>query len=121
MDRGPTSYGVLLYRKHGTTIQYLLGKIPQGNFWTVFKGIPEPNETPEETALREFAEETGSPNALTCINSVATLTGKAGKKNLSIFLQDGSDISESIFDIENVVKIDQIYLQGRPEIIAVRW
>ena len=126
MNKGQlTSYGILLYRKQGDTIQYLLGKIPRGNFWTVFKGMPGPNETPEVTALREFAEETGSSDTLTaideCTTTATTLTGTARKKKLSIFLKDGSNISESIFNIDRVVKIDHGFMAGRPEIVAIRW
>jgi ADP-ribose pyrophosphatase YjhB (NUDIX family) len=115
------SFGVLLYRQHGPSYQYLLGKIPQGNFWTCFKGMPQSNETPEATALREFAEGTGSTNSLVTIDAIAALTGKARKKDLSIFLQDGSKISESIFDIDRVVKFDSGFMEGHPKIIAIRW
>lgn len=103
-------------------IQYLLGKIPQGNFWTVFKGLPEENETPMETALREFAEETGNANVLRSIDVDAPiLKGRVGKKDLFIYLVEGSDISESIFNMENVVRIDSGYMEGQPEIIAIQW
>ena len=43
--------------------QYLLGLIPKRNFWTVFKGVSEEagrngkSESPFETAVREFEEE----------------------------------------------------------------
>mmetsp|Transcript_46174 Transcript_46174/g.112842 ORF Transcript_46174/g.112842 Transcript_46174/m.112842 type:complete len:342 (+) Transcript_46174:71-1096(+) len=79
----PTSYGVLFYRRRrlrhvvggGSSgndhqqqlqhyeFQYLLGLIPQRNFWTVFKGMSETadsngeSESPFETAIREFEEE----------------------------------------------------------------
>ena len=76
----PTSYGVLFYRRRrvgGSSsssgndhrslrpyeFQYLLGLIPQRNFWTVFKGMSEEadsngrSESPFETAIREFEEE----------------------------------------------------------------
>lgn len=119
------SYGVLLYRQrnqqHHAEWEYLLGKIPQGNFWTAFKGLSEPGETPHETAIREFAEETGTSDVLTSLQPVSTLHGKAGKKQIVLFLQDGSHISPDCFDIEKVVKIDQGYLEGRPEIIAIQW
>ena len=114
------SYGVLLFRQRQQQWEYLLGKIPQGNFWTAFKGLGEPGETPHETALREFAEETGI-NDLTSLEPVTTLYGKAGKKDIVLFLQDGSHISQECFEIEKVVKIDQGYLKGRPEIIGIQW
>jgi len=94
---------------------------PTGNFWTVFKGMPEVNETPHETALREFQEETGS-SVLTELSPIATLTGSTGKKTLEIFLHEWTAEEEDIvFDIDQVVKIDSGYMAGRPEIIAIRW
>jgi 8-oxo-dGTP pyrophosphatase MutT (NUDIX family) len=117
----PTSYGVLLFRRGEEGIRFLLGKIPQGNFWTVFKGMPEVNETPYETALREFQEETGS-SALKELSPIATLTGKTSQKTLEIFLQEWTQPPENIvFDIDQVVKIDSGYMAGRPEIIDIKW
>jgi hypothetical protein len=76
-----TSYGILFYRfrhhdlrllsttttvnvnfndlDHCKEFEFLLGLIPQRNFWTVFKGMPNNSdeETPYETAMREFEEE----------------------------------------------------------------
>lgn len=89
-----------------------------GNFWTVFKGMPEPNETPHETALREFQEETGF-DGLQKLKPEATLYGSTGKKTLEIYLQQYQE--EVVFDIDQVVKIDSGYMQGRPEIIAIDW
>lgn len=85
--------------------------------------MPESNETPQETAVREFGEETGSSGVLTStsLEDAPTLTGRTSKKDLVIFLRDGSAVSESIFDLDKVVKIDSGYLVGRPEIVAIRW
>jgi hypothetical protein len=129
------SYGVLLYKRVADTekeaavsIQFLLGLIPQRTNWTVFKGVPndgdgDNRESPEETALREFEEETGTKGLLTCQNfrPEATLHGRAGKKHLEIFLHEGSFFQESDFFLERVVKIDSSYMKGKPEIVAVRW
>lgn len=145
----PTSYGVLLYRRlqqegiqnksNTSKIEYLLGLIPQRNFWTVFKGLPEAGETPHETALREFAEETGTMQnsqnrdnttstaaaALTELSPVATLHGQVGKKKkkLVIFLQSAPQgfFDTSFFDISKVVTIDSGYMEGKPEIVAIQW
>lgn len=94
----------------------------KGNYWTVFKGLPEPGESPHQTALREFAEETGSNNVLVAIDqSFPILKGRTSAKDLEIFLQDGSNVSESIFNPDQVVTIDSGYLQGQPEIVAIRY
>ena len=161
-----TSYGVLLYRRDGDggnclgnnakknggddddaaaqergaamTIRFLLGLIPQRNWWTVFKGLPrssgeegqrreggEETETPHQTALREFAEETGTVDrtVLREINPELTLKGevRTGNKDLEIYLQDGSEISADCFDVDKVVRIDRGYMEGKPEIVEIRW
>ena len=109
-------------------IQFLLGMIPQRNWWTVFKGLPDNNdekeeeETPYETALREFEEETGTKGLLSKIEPEHTLTGSVNKyKKLEIYLQDGSNFDESKFDLSKVVKIDSGYMKGQPEIIKIQW
>ena len=119
----PVSAGVLLYKKESHVTKYLLGLVPQRNFWTVFKGMPsDDGETLEETALREFQEETGTENVLgDKLKPETTLRGKTAKKDLVIFLQKGSHVQESMFDIDKVVKIDQGYMKGKPEIVAIRW
>ena len=58
--------GLLIYRRAGGALEVLLGHYG-GPFWanrdqgawTVFKGRSNPGETPRETAVREFEEETG--------------------------------------------------------------
>jgi hypothetical protein len=127
------SYGILLYKRvtdleeEASSVQFLLGLIPQRTNWTVFKGVPDEDgdkkESPEETALREFEEETGTKDLLTSrhFRPEATLHGRAGKKHLEIFLHEGSFFQESDFCLERVVKIDSSYMKGKPEIVAVRW
>jgi predicted NUDIX family NTP pyrophosphohydrolase len=63
---GVTSAGILVYRRHGSRTEFLLGH-PGGPLWArkdvgawmVPKGLIEPGEEPIDAALREFAEETG--------------------------------------------------------------
>ena len=126
----PVSAGVLLYKRSSNeggssskAVRYLLGMIPQRNFWTVFKGMPESsaNESLEETALREFEEETGTKGIVKAIRPETTLRGSTAKKDLVVFLQEGSAVSEDDFDLEQVVKIDQGYMEGQPEIVTIRW
>lgn len=56
----PTHAGGLVYRFQDTQIQYLVVQA-KGNpeHWILPKGHIEPGETPEQTAVRELAEETG--------------------------------------------------------------
>ena len=132
------SHGVLLYRRKpdapsshdnaatdddaNNSFEFLLGLIPQRNFWTVFKGMPNDNESPRETAAREFLEETSVslPDDWT---AETTLWGKTSKKYLHISLVDGTAMSDPIdnFDITKVTTIDQGYLEGQPEIVHIQW
>ena len=145
-EEGPVvSYGILLYKRGDDdtatntsssssppTIQFLLGLIPQRNWWTVFKGLPdddEGDESPIDTAIREFQEETGSAGLLTRDSwaPVATLHGAVQgkhKKRLEIYLHPGSFFEPTTcFCLERVVKIDSGggYMHGKPEIVAVQW
>jgi predicted NUDIX family NTP pyrophosphohydrolase len=67
--RGPRiSAGILLYRSRDGALEVLLGH-PGGPYfvrkdaghWSIPKGEVEPGEALVDVALREFAEETGSP------------------------------------------------------------
>jgi predicted NUDIX family NTP pyrophosphohydrolase len=60
------SAGILLFRRHGETLEVLLAHPGGPNWsrqdygsWSVPKGVAEPAEEPEAVAAREFAEETG--------------------------------------------------------------
>jgi 8-oxo-dGTP pyrophosphatase MutT (NUDIX family) len=133
----PTSYGILLYRKAADTaeFQYLLGLIPQGNAWTVFKGLPESNERPEETAVREFEEETSLafpyPHWEDCPIKETLYGVTSTKKLLEIYLipapisstsiQIGCEFDVSKFDVDKVVRIDSGYMEGKPEIVEIRY
>lgn len=133
----PTSYGILLYRKNDDAgeFQYLLGLIPQGNAWTMFKGLPEPNERPEETAIREFEEETSLaipyPSWEECPMKMKLYGVTSTKKLIEIYLIPAPIPSASVpaecefdvskFDVDKVVKIDSGYMEGKPEIVEIRY
>ena len=51
-----TSVGVFIRNAQGF---WLLGHATGQRHWDIFKGMPDPNEIPEQTALRELREETG--------------------------------------------------------------
>ncbi|MER2996193.1 NUDIX hydrolase [Pontibacter populi] len=53
------SAGGVAYRKTGTTIDVALIAVGKDNRWQLPKGIVDPGETPEVTALREVQEEAG--------------------------------------------------------------
>ncbi len=51
-----TSVGVFIRNGQGF---WLLGHATGQRHWDIFKGMPDPGETPAQTALRELQEETG--------------------------------------------------------------
>lgn len=53
------SYGIIVYRKKGEDLEFLLVKNKNTDYFGFPKGTPEEGETHEETARREFQEETG--------------------------------------------------------------
>lgn len=118
------SYGVLLYKYEDGEHKYLLGKIPQGNSWTVFKGLPEDGETPDQTAIREFTEETSIPFPFEDFSKCkeTKLFGRTSNKLLEINLVKAPEnFSIATFDVDNVVKIDSGYMKGKPEIVEIQF
>jgi 8-oxo-dGTP diphosphatase len=53
------SAGGVAYRKTGATIEVALISVGKENRWQLPKGIVDPGETPEVTAVREVREEAG--------------------------------------------------------------
>lgn len=80
-----TSAGILLYRRRAGGLEVFLVH-PGGPFWarrdlgawTIPKGAPEPGESLEETARREYTEETGFPIEGELV-SLGSIRQKAGK------------------------------------------
>ncbi len=63
VGRGPVrdavSAGGVVYRLEGDRVEIVLVARPAQQLWALPKGTPEPDETIEETAIREVSEETG--------------------------------------------------------------
>lgn len=55
----PTHAGSVTYRKEQDKILYLIISSSDGVHWVLPKGHIEPDESPEEAALRELREEAG--------------------------------------------------------------
>ena len=79
------SAGLLLFRRTHGPVEFLLGH-PGGPFWTkrdagawtIPKGGMAPDETPLDTAIREFREETGAAPAGPYL-ALGSITQRGGK------------------------------------------
>ena len=58
-DQPLTHAGCVVYRNDDDRVRFLVISSSTGEHWVLPKGHIDPGETPETTALRELAEETG--------------------------------------------------------------
>jgi predicted NUDIX family NTP pyrophosphohydrolase len=124
----PLSAGVLLFRLRDGKTEVLLIK-PGGPFWRnrdagawmIPKGRVEPGETPAETALREFEEETGT-SLSTAPFALATVR-QAGGKWVEAFALEGDLDPAAIHS--NEFEVEWPPRSGRrerfPEAAEARW
>jgi predicted NUDIX family NTP pyrophosphohydrolase len=124
----PLSAGVLMFRESGGALQVLLIK-PGGPFWRnkdvgawmIPKGGVEPGEQPEEAALREFEEETGS--RLTGAPFPLAKIRQSGGKWVEAFAIEGDLDADAVRSIE--FEVEWPPRSGRrerfPECEAARW
>jgi predicted NUDIX family NTP pyrophosphohydrolase len=124
----PLSAGILLFRQQGRGIEVLLIK-PGGPFWRnkdsgawmIPKGAVEAGEEPQEAALREFEEETGT--RLSSTPFPLARIRQAGGKWVEAFAVEGdldpSTIRSIDFEIEWPPRSGR--LERFPEVVAGRW
>jgi predicted NUDIX family NTP pyrophosphohydrolase len=124
----PLSAGILLFRQERGATQVLLIK-PGGPFWRgkdagawmIPKGMVEPGEAPAETALREFAEETGT--SLSAVPFPLATVKQAGGKIVEAFAVEGdldpTSIRSNEFEIEWPPRSGRIV--RFPEVSEARW
>lgn len=124
----PRSAGILLFRQRAGATEVLLTK-PGGPFWAnkhegawmIPKGAIEPGETPQEAALREFAEETGI--ALSAVPFPLATVKQAGGKLVDAFAVEGdcdpAAITSNDFEIEWPPRSGR--LQRYPEVAEAKW
>ena len=122
------SAGIILFRQRAGATEVLLTK-PGGPFWTnkhegawmIPKGAIEPGETPEEAALREFAEETGI--ALSAVPFPLATVKQAGGKLVDAFAVEGdcdpASITSNDFEIEWPPRSGR--LRRYPEVAEAKW
>jgi 8-oxo-dGTP pyrophosphatase MutT (NUDIX family) len=101
--------GIVL--RHGAEPQLLLGRRRRdrdGTTWSLPKGTPDGDETPEETALREVREETGLEVRI--LGSVGSIRyrfirdGRRIDKTVQYFLMEvaGGDLADHDHEFEEV-------------------
>jgi predicted NUDIX family NTP pyrophosphohydrolase len=124
----PVSAGILLFRMKTSGVEVLLVR-PGGPFWKnrttgawmIPKGLVESGEAPAETALREFAEETGV--ALTSVPTHLCRVRQAGGKIVEAFAVEGDLDPEAIasnhFTLEYPRGSGRV--QSFPEVEQARW
>jgi predicted NUDIX family NTP pyrophosphohydrolase len=122
------SCGLLVYRRDHDALRVLVCH-PGGPFWrnrdagawTLPKGAPEGDESPEATALREFAEELGTPVSGT-LQPLGRIRQKGGKWVEAFALEgdfDPARLDSNLFACEWPPRSGK--LQQYPEIDRVRW
>lgn len=124
----PLSAGIILYRGRGSALEVLLIH-PGGPFWRnrdagawmIPKGMVEPGEDPEATALREFEEEVGTRLDGTPV--FLRRVRQAGGKWVEAFAMEGDLDTEKI--VSNNVAIEYPPRSGRfqsyPEVDRAAW
>ena len=133
------SYGVLPWRLENDRIEFLIGKPPNTNYWTVFKGLLDDidGNSGRAAAMREFEEETGlafSPQIQLDDSKILTAVVGKGKrqKELKIWLVEMPDLSIVNFVPNKQNTIDDPkpnrpkgeqapWWVGEPEIVKIEW
>lgn len=102
------SSGGIIFRKNNTAIEIALIAVKGGKVWCLPKGIIDKGESPEMTAVREVAEETGLNGRI--IEKLGEITywfyikeeEARCQKTVHFFLieYEGGDISKHDFEVD---------------------
>lgn len=123
------SAGILMFRQDRGRLEVLIGH-PGGPFWakkdtgawTVPKGLVEPGEDPQQTAKREFAEETGFDPGAERMLSLGSVTLRSGKEVVAWAVPGVVDVGQAA---SNLVHMEWPRGSGRwiefPEIDRLLW
>ena len=122
------SCGVLLFRRDDDAVRVLITH-PGGPYWrnqdygawTIPKGAPEPGESAQETALREFEEELGRPIEGELL-PLGRIRQKGGNWVDAFALYgdfDANDVRSNVFECEWPPRSGKV--QQYPEVDRALW
>ncbi|MEW6213626.1 MAG: NUDIX hydrolase [Nitrospirota bacterium] len=125
------SSGGVIFRRHADIIEVALVAVKGGNVWCLPKGLVDKGESPEKTAIREVAEETGLKGRI--IEKLGEITywyylkeEKAKcRKTVHFFLMEyeGGNISNHDWEVDNVAwfsideALDKVSYKSEKEMI----
>ena len=117
--------GIIPYRGEGENLEFLIGQSPQG-WWDIFKGRIDEGESAEETAKREFEEESSFSYNGSLEADMALTNGK-----VKAWLVEMPDLDDKAFDVSKISIISTSEkdkklnkknpFEGKPEVVAVGW
>lgn len=124
-----TSAGLLLYRRRAAGVQVLVGHMggpfwarKDARAWSIPKGEHGPDEEPRDVALREFAEELGSPAPVADLVPLGEVRQSGGKR-LTAWAAEGD--LDAAAAVSNTFSLEWPPRSGRvqefPEIDRAAW
>ena len=123
-----SSCGLLLYRRDADALRVLIvhpggpyWRLRDAGAWSIPKGLSQPGESPEDTALREFAEELGTPVSGR-LQSLGSIRQRGGKHVEAFALEGDFDVDtvdSNLFDLEWPPGTG--HMQRYPEVDRAAW
>ena len=124
-----TSAGLLLYRRGAAGVEVLVGHMggpfwarKDAGAWSIPKGEHGPDEEPRDVALREFAEELGSPAPVADLVALGEVRQSGGKR-LTAWAAEGD--LDAAAAVSNTFSLEWPPRSGRvqefPEIDRAAW
>lgn len=126
------SSGGIIFRRHDDIIEIAMVAVKGGTVWCLPKGLIDKGEVPEETALREVAEETGLKGRI--VEKLGEISywyfikeeNAKCRKTVHFFLMEyeGGDISDHDREVDNVAwftideALKKVSYRGEKEMIG---